>query len=961
MIPPRPRRRAAWGLGVVVLAALAFALWHVVRRPTLAPLRGQVGAPAALAPALPGVPALTPPAPAAPSAAPAAVGQVQGVVRGADGKPLPGATVTLYRVVTAWPEWQRERLEQAIVGGDGAFRFVAPVVHGLLVGGEHPQHAERLVEARAGGPPLDLRLSPGFALAGVVLTEAGAPLPNARVAVEAVLGDDRRARVAVTTSAGAFAFANLEAGPVRVVARHPSWQPVVLPVVVAGEQARVELRVARPSLAPVRGVVVGVESRTAIADAVVELLPTNAQAGLADPLTTRTGADGRFTITGLGRGVMRLVVRHPGFGAAVRTVPVGAADDPVEVELPRRAAVVGVLDPLRGSTAPVGAWLRLRDLAGRVGFAAVGADGAFRFPGEWSPGLAELRAVDEDCLFPVTGGAAIDVRIDEQAVAEVAVTCVSARAARAVAVDEQSAAIAGATVIRRTRRIGTVRAVGGAAAQGDFADVGRNLARIFAGASDAALAATDANGAVVVASTEAKSQLLRFRAPGRATVDVEVAVAAAAEGGRPATRVVLPPAARLHGQVLRAGRPFVGALVQVFRGDEPAAVAVTDAAGRWSIDDLAPGDYRVRARNPAQASAGEFQRATATASGGAPLTLTLAPPRLVRGKVVARDGSPLAGAAASLRGNGGGGVSAISAADGTFAIEALERGGDLVVVRPDRGQLAIQPLPATDEPVVVRFDVPPSCTVTATVAGLPGRRRLAGALVRVAAADADDGPRTGAWFDLADGALEWNACPAGRVRLEVWSEGCAPYVTERDFDAGGVHDLGEILLERGARLRGVVVGPDGAPIAGAQVLLGYEGDFEAFEPATRSGPDGEFELTGVAERSSRLVVRATGFAPRAIDLSLPRDLLSPRPLQVALQTGATVEVVVDRAIAGVAGFVLIRRDGRFFANVELDEAGVAVIANAPPGRYEVSLLGDRGPARTIELTPGTLRAEVKLP
>lgn len=953
MTPPRRRRRAAWAAGIVVLAALAAAAWQVLHGGGGASMRRFQGAPAALAPAAPAL-APTPPTPPKQSAA----GQVAGVVRGFDGKPLAGATVTLYRLATAWPEWQRERIEQALVGADGAFRFVAPVVHGLLVGVEHPQHAEQLVEVDAGGPPVDVRLAPGFALAGVVLTEAGAPLANARVAVEAVVGDERRARVAVTTSAGAFAFTNLEAGPARLVARHPSWQPTVAPVVVVGEQPRVELRVARPSLAPVRGLVVSVETRAPVPDAVVELLPTSAQAGLADPLVVRTGADGRFAVTGFGRGVMRLVVRHPSHGAVVRGLPVGVDEAAIEVELPRRSAVEGALEAVRGAPLPAGAWLRLRDVAGQVGFAVVGADGSFRFPGDWSPGIAELRALGEDCAFTVTGRPFVDVRIEEAAVSELGVTVAPPRGGRIRVVDENGAPIVGATVVRRARRSDEVRAIGDAAAQLDVGDVGRGLARIFTRSRDAALAATDARGAVAVTSTEAKAVSLQFSAPGRATVVEEVAVDLARVE---TTTVVMPPAARLQGQVLRAGKPFIGAIVQVFRGEAPTAVALTDAAGRWSVDDLPAGEYRVRARNPAQAAAGEFVRATAQPAGSQPVALTLAAPRLVRGQVVARDGSPLAGAAVSVRGSGRASASVVSGADGTFVIEALERGGDLVVARPDRGELAIRPLPATAEPVRVQFDVAPTCTITATVTGLPGRRRLAGVLVRVAEADDEDGPRAGTWFDLADGELAWNGCPAGRVRLEVWSEGHAPFVAERAFDAGGQHDLGEIVLERGARLRGVVVGPDSAPIAGAQVLVGYEADLEAFEPMTRTGPDGAFELTGVADRASRLVVRASGFATHSVDLVLPRDLLSPRPLRIALQAGATLEVVVDRAVAGAAGFVQVRRDGRFFANVELDEAGVAVIANAPPGRYEVSLLGDRGPARAVVLAPGMPRAELKLP
>ncbi|MBM3962827.1 MAG: carboxypeptidase regulatory-like domain-containing protein, partial [Planctomycetes bacterium] len=571
MIAPRPRRRAAWPIGIVVLAALAVAIWQVVRRDPALSLRAPAGGSAALAPALPVAPLL--PAAAADQASPKVVAQVAGVVRGADGQPLPGATVSLYRATTAWPEWQRERLERALVGADGAFRFVAPAVHGLLVGVEHPQHAEQLVEARAGGPPLDLRLAPGFALDGVVLTEAGAPLANARVAVEAVVGDDRRARVAVTTSAGAFRFTNLEAGPARLVARHPSWQPAVLPVVVVGEQPRVSLRVARPTLAPVRGIVLSVETRAPVPDAVIELLPANSRAGLADPLTARTGADGRFTITGIGRGVMRLVVRHPGFGAVARGVQVGVDDALLEVELPRRAAVTGALEVARGATLSPGVWLRLRDIGGQIGFATVGADGVFRFPGDWSPGLAELRAVDDDCVFTVTRRPAVNVRIDELAVAEVSLTVASPRAISARVVDERGVPIAGAMVVRRGRRSDEMRAVGDAAAQFDVGDVGRGLARIFTTARDAALATTDASGVVTVTMTEPWLPRLQFSAPGRATVaaivapDVatvaaDVAADVAVDGARAReTMVVLPPAARLQGQVLRAGKPFVGAVV----------------------------------------------------------------------------------------------------------------------------------------------------------------------------------------------------------------------------------------------------------------------------------------------------------------------------------------------------------------------------------------------------------------
>lgn len=943
----------AWLAAALVVAASAIVAWRLL------PAKWRESAPSDLvtAPAAAAVGAL-PLAPFASDEPEPGVGDVRGVVRGADGRPLPGATVSLYRAVTAWPEWRRERLAQALVGADGAFRFRAPVAHGLLVGVEHPQHADQLVDAVVDGPQLDLRLAPGFQLSGFVRTEAGAPVANARVAVESVVGDDRRVRVEVTTSAGAFAFRNLEAGPARVVARHPSWQPTALPVVVVGQQEQVEVRVARPALAPLRGVVVDVDARAPVADAVVELLPTNVQPGFADPLVARTGADGRFTIAGLPRSVMRLVVRHPKLGAVVRALSVGVAEAPIEVELPRRSAVFGAIDAARGGL-PVGATLRLRDLAGQIGFATVAADGTFRFPGEWSPGVAELRLAGAEAMFVRSSAAAIEARIDEEATTELGFAVAPPLGARGRVVDEDGQPIAGATVVRTAPRADAAR-IGDAAAQLDVSGLGRSVAQLFAVDRDEPIALTGPDGAFACAGVRPGFVGLRVTAPGRASAFFNESINGPLARARVET-ITLPKAARLRGLVARAGKPFAGALVVAYRGEDAVATAVTDAQGAWAIEGVPAGPYRVRARNPAQAAAGEFVAVEAVVGEAAQVVLRLSPPRLVRGQVVARDGSPLAGVAVSLRRSVG--ASVVTGDDGAFALETPDRADEIQVVRPDRASVTFARIPADSALLRVQLDAPPTCGVTAVIAGLPGKRRLPAALLRVSPADDGDdgGAARGAWFDLDDGELQWSGCPAGRVRIEVWSEGYAPTVVERELAAGRPHDLGEILLERGARLRGVVVGPDSAPVADAQVLLGDETDFDAFEPTTRSGADGSFELTGVSGRSSRLVVRATGFAPRAVDLALPGDVLSARPLQVALQAGAVIEAVVERAAARAAGFVAVRRDGRFVANVEIDEAGVAVIANLPPGSYELSLLGDDRPAKTVTLAPGAPRADVQLP
>ncbi|MBM3974436.1 MAG: carboxypeptidase regulatory-like domain-containing protein [Planctomycetes bacterium] len=942
----------AWLAGGLTIAALAYGAGRLLPAAWRVPTAVSV----LVAPAATAVGAL-PLAPLTSDASNPGVGDVRGVVRGADGRPLTGATVSLYRVVTAWPEWRREQLTQTLVGADGAFRFRAPVAHGLLVGVEHPQHAEQLCDAVVDAPPLELRLAPGFALAGVVRTEAGAPVANARVAVESVVGDNRRVRVEVTTTAGEFVFRNLEAGPARVVARHPSWQPTALPVVVVGQQEQVEVRVARPALAPLRGVVVDVAARAPVEGAEVELFPTNAQPGLVDPLATRTGADGRFTIAGLPRSVMRLVVRHPKLGAVVRTLPVGVAEATVEVELPRRSAVLGGLDARGGL--PTGAILQLRDLAGHVAFAPVAADGTFRFPGEWSPGFAELRLVGVDAMFVHNSAAATEARIDEEPATEMGFAVAPPFGVRGRVIDEDGAPIAGATVVRKALRADAAR-IGDAAAQFDVSGLSRSVAQWFAVDRDEPIAVTGPDGVFACAGARRDRIGLRLSAPDRAVVDFDAAVTAPLARVQVET-IVLPKATRLRGLVARGGTPFAGALVVAYRGDDAVATAVTDAQGAWAIDAVPAGAYRVRARNPAQAAAGPFVAVEAVVGGGPQVVLQLAPPRLVRGHVVARDGTPLAGVAVSLRRSVG--VSVVTSDDGAFALEAPEREGEIQVVRPNRAGVTFARIPADGALLRVALDAPPTCGVTAVIAGLPGRRRLPAALLRIVPADEDDDVDAirGAWFDLDDGELQWSGCPAGRVRIEVWSEGFAPVVIERELAAGKPHDLGEILLERGARLRGVVVGPDGQPVPDAQVLLGDEADFEAFEPATRSGADGGFTLTGVSGRSSRLVVRAAGFAPRAVDLALPGDVLSARPMQVALQAGAAIEAVVERGAARTAGFVVVRRARRFVANVEIDEANVAVIANLPPGNYELSLLGDDRPAKVVTLAPGVLRANVQLP
>ncbi|MCA8966836.1 MAG: carboxypeptidase regulatory-like domain-containing protein, partial [Planctomycetes bacterium] len=254
---------------------------------------------------------------------------------------------------------------------------------------------------------------------------------------------------------------------------------------------------------------------------------------------------------------------------------------------------------------------------------------------------------------------------------------------------------------------------------------------------------------------------------------------------------------------------------------------------------------------------------------------------------------------------------------------------------------------------------PPTCTLQASIAGLPGRKRLPGVLVR--AVDQDGrGDRT-VWVDLQNGELSWPLCPTGHVRLEIWAEGQAPAVLERVLAANEVHTLGEVLLEAGSQLRGRVVDPQGKAVADAAVFVGEESDLDLFEPRVRSDVDGSFVVSGVTSRSARVVVRARGFAVRSFDLDLPQDVLSPTPFEAQLSLGSTIEVIVGRPGSRETGIVQLSRRGRVVASVEVDEVGRALFANRGEGDYEVRLLGSDADVQAVHVgnAGGVVRVRIQ--
>jgi hypothetical protein len=158
-----------------------------------------------------------------------------------------------------------------------------------------------------------------------------------------------------------------------------------------------------------------------------------------------------------------------------------------------------------------------------------------------------------------------------------------------------------------------------------------------------------------------------------------------------------------------------------------------------------------------------------------------------------------------------------------------------------------------------------------------------------------------------------------------------------------------------AAATGRIVGPDGAPVAGAQVCETFEGSAERCVTADSQGV---YRLESPLRAS--LLVRARGFLAKTIDAA-------PLSAPVELQRSATLLVLAVDADTGLplsSGRVMIdspsgRRLGDF---VPFNESGVR-ISTLPPGAVFVRAAADGyqpgGPV-SVDLVSGVERS-LKVP
>jgi hypothetical protein len=859
-------RRALVAVGCV--AALGIALFFV--------LRGKHAPPA---PAAAPAPAATTPGRARPAAPARALASVAGKVTDAAGAPVAGAVVRL-----APEDEARGAVPPAIArsGADGTFRL-ADLDPGrwrasATAGGFVPAHVGGLVLEAGKEGSLAFRLEAGGRLvSGTVTDRTGGPVAGALVEASPLHGllstRDPHTAAALTDAAGKYAIPVGE-GRHRLAASHPEY---------VGEARTVEVGAAGATedfdLMPggvIEGIVRELGTGTPVAGAEVahahEAVAHFLGAGLTLPGATgvvTADGDGRFRITGLSPGAVRLTAR--GAGLATRTptvVPLGVAGQlaGVEVFVGGAFAVRGTVT-IEGGEPAAGATVRADGDAASAR-AIADAHGRFVLDG-LPPDDLRIRATAPE-LLPDERPVRVSVRDHD--------------------VDGVKLVVRrGATIVGRVEPPGIAEV----AIKQDV-EPGSRMMRIAATAST--LTAPD--GTFALGPVEPRALVVEAHAADGRRGQTEVTVPPAGATG---VVIRLEPRAGLSGRVLTAaGTPMAGVTVYARRveGDRhvtrivngvdvSAERAPTGAGGAWAMLGLAPGTYELDVHD-------DTGEQLAFADGGTAPEVTLKEGErrdgidltvevkdgVIRGVVLAPDGKPLPdawvsatpsldiaelsrkpGTHVSMRmvvsddegGVASGAPAALTDAAGRFEIAGLRRGKYRLVGEGQSGAAR-----GTLDGVPTGADVQ---LPLATLTRLEGKVTAGGKPVDEFTVVLMGPVQRSQTFTAAGGAFALERVDPGSYTVRV-SGPAGTGQADVAVTAGQTAQVAVALVSFG-KVVGKVVGADGAPAAGfpvltapvtedGKVMLQIQGE----PPATAT--DGSFAIEAPSGKSMLFVLAPHG-------------------------------------------------------------------------------------------------------
>ncbi len=208
-------------------------------------------------------------------------------------------------------------------------------------------------------------------------------------------------------------------------------------------------------------------------------------------------------------------------------------------------------------------------------------------------------------------------------------------------------------------------------------------------------------------------------------------------------------------------------------------------------------------------------------------------------------------------------------------------------------------------------------------------------------------------------ALTVPAVPGKEVlfRVRIAAMGAVAAELQGIHDASESEDLGELPLRKAEPLAGRVVGPGGAPVAGARVTLRARGRFDASfglapvpDEAT-TGSDGTFRFETAAPERNELVFEAAGFATTQVAAVKG----GAQPKAIALAAGASLVGSVKKRDGRPAAGVLVRYEATGLETrwIETGADGAFRLVDLPLRRGSVVVdAGDDGFAEAPGVTPG---------
>jgi hypothetical protein len=404
---------------------------------------------------------------------------------------------------------------------------------------------------------------------------------------------------------------------------------------------------------------------------------------------------------------------------------------------------------------------------------------------------------------------------------------------------------------------------------------------------------------------------------------------------------------KVNGTVVKAadGAPVAGATVFLIRRTvivpSPFLQTRSDAAGRFTFEDVLPGTYRLFAESGNQISSRQrrkVEQVTVTSSEvPPPVTLRLAEGCRFRVMVKrAADNRPIANAKVGF------GWADIDRhydtdSNGVVMIEGVRSEQQVFQVRADGYAFGEKTLEATQPGTTtdLSFSLGPGGQVEGTVRDADGRPLFN---VRVGA----NAKRHPAELHIGTSKTDGK----GRFKIEnvPTGETIELSVTQKDYlrkeqpvtlkPDQKVLTL-DLVLERrpkGGSVLVTVTGPDGKPVANARLV--NPGTNSSWRRYGRTDDRGECQLDDVYDIFGRheLGVTAKGFAPRQLTFD-PGPPGKPSRLQVALETGHRIHGRVSLGAGRFAAGVRV-----FHNHGEHGELTGGDVRTGPDGRFEIDSL-----------------------